>query len=87
LHSKNSKRALGQKKSNGVKAKRVVLSTRSFWAKTLFCFSIIHPLVYVLRELDSDVRPSMHFLYDMLDTAKKKIRDVCGGSKRKYMSY
>jgi len=27
------------------------------------------------------------FLYDMLNTAKEKIHDVCGGSKRKYMSY
>jgi len=40
--------------------------------------------VYVLREVDSDVRSSTPFLYDMLDTAKEKIRDVCGGSKRKY---
>ena len=29
----------------------------------------------------------MFFLYDMLDTVKEKIRDMCGGSKRKYMPY
>ena len=74
------------KKPNGVKAKRAVLSTRSFWAKILFCFSTTLPLVYILREVDSDVRPSMPFLYDILDTAKEKIYDVCGGSK-KYMPY
>ena len=33
------------------------------------------------------MRPSMHFLYDMLDNAKEKITDVCGGSKRKYTPY
>jgi len=43
--------------------------------------------VYVLRVADLNVRPSMLFIYDMLDTAKKKIEDVCGGTKRKYMPY
>jgi len=65
----------------------VVLSTRSFWAKVLFCFSTTLSLVYVLREVDPNVRSSMHFLYDMLDNAKEKITDVCGGSKRKYTPY
>jgi len=43
--------------------------------------------VYVLREVNSDARPSTPFLYDILDTAKEKIRDVCGGNKRKYFLY
>ena len=64
------------KKPNGVKAKRAVLSTRSFWVKILFCFSTTLSLVYVLREVDSDLRSSMPFLYDILDTAKEKIHGV-----------
>ena len=87
MHSKNSIGALGPKKLNGVKAKRVVLFTRSFWGKVLFCSSNTLSLAYVLREVDSDVKLSMPFLYDILDTAKEKITDVCGGSKRKYMLY
>ena len=67
---------MGKKKSNRVKAKKAVLSTRSFWPKVLFCFSTTLPLVYVLREVDSDVRPSMPFLYDMLDTAKEEMCEM-----------
>ena len=85
--SEEFNRSTWAKKPNGVKVKRAVISTRSFWAKVLFCFSTTLPLVYVLQEVDSDVRPSMPFLYDMLDTAKEKIRDACGGSKKKYMPY
>ena len=55
-----------------MKAKRVVLSTKSFWVKVLFCFSTTLLLVYVLREVNSDVRPSMPFLYDILDTARRR---------------
>ena len=75
------------KKSNGVKAKRAMLSTRSFLGKILFCFSTTLLLMYVLGEMDSNVRLSMSILYDMFDTEKEKIRDVCGGSKRKYTPY
>ena len=64
----NSIGALKPKKPNGVMAKRAMLSTRSFWGKVLFCFSTTLSLVYVLREVDSDMGPSMPFLYDMLDT-------------------
>ena len=85
--SEEFNRSTWAKKPNRVKVKRAVISTRSFWAKVLFCFSTTLPFVYVLREVDSDVRQPMSFLYDMFDNAKEKILDVCGDSKRKYMSY
>ena len=71
--SEEFNRSTWAKKWNGVKVKRAVIFTGSFWAKILFCFSTTLSLVYVLREVNSDVRPSISFLYDMLDTAKEKI--------------
>jgi len=53
----------------------------------MFCFSTTLPLVYVLREVDSDLRPSMPYLYEMMDNAKEKIVTVCDVNKRKYMPY
>ena len=86
MQLKNSIGALGQKKPNGVKAKRAVISTRSFSAKIYFALALhFHSCMFYERWIQ--MRPFMPFLYDMLDTAKEKIQDVCGGSKREYMPY
>ncbi|XP_020274987.1 uncharacterized protein LOC109849556 [Asparagus officinalis] len=80
-------RSTWAKKPNGVKVRNTILYCRSFWGRVMFCFITTLPLVHVLREVDSDVRPSMPLLYEMMDSAKEKIADACGGIERKYMPY
>ena len=68
-----------------MKAKNIVLYDRAFWGCLLFCVITSVPLVCVLREFDSETRPSMPYLYESLDRVKEKIAKACGGIQRKYM--
>ncbi|RVW92979.1 hypothetical protein CK203_032771 [Vitis vinifera] len=38
----------------------------------------------VLREVDSEERPAMGYIYELMDSAKEKIAFNCGGMERKY---
>ncbi|RVX19940.1 hypothetical protein CK203_004465 [Vitis vinifera] len=42
------------------------------------------PLVSVLREADSEERPAMGYIYELMDSAKEKIAFNCGVMERKY---
>ncbi|RVW43014.1 hypothetical protein CK203_090073 [Vitis vinifera] len=42
------------------------------------------PLVSVLREVDSKERPTMGYIYELMDSAKEKIAFNCRGMERKY---
>ncbi|RVX08178.1 hypothetical protein CK203_017670 [Vitis vinifera] len=42
------------------------------------------PLVSVLREVDSEERPAMGYIYELMDSAKEKIAFNCRGMERKY---
>ncbi|RVW82349.1 hypothetical protein CK203_045084 [Vitis vinifera] len=42
------------------------------------------PLVSVLREVDSEERPAMGYIYELMDSVKEKIAFNCGGMERKY---
>ena len=39
----------------------------------------------MLRQVDSETRPYMPYLYESLEYAKEKIVEACGGIQRKYM--
>ena len=56
----------------------------NFWPHVAFCIKTTIPLVSVLREVDSGERPTMGYIYELMDLAKKKIAINCGGMERKY---
>ncbi|XP_028094883.1 uncharacterized protein LOC114294889 [Camellia sinensis] len=46
---------------------------------------LLRPVVTrVLREVDSEERPAMGYIYELMDSAKEKITFNCGGNVRKY---
>ena len=49
-----------------------------------FCIKTTVPLVSVLREVDSEERLAMGYIYELMDSAKEKISFNCGGVERKY---
>ena len=72
------------KKVEGVKARSRVLFDPNFWPHVAFCIKTTVPLVSVLREVDSEERPAMGYIYELMDSAKEKIAFNCGGVERKY---
>ena len=72
------------KKVEGVKARSTVLFDPNFWPHVAFCIKTTVPLVSVLREVDSEERPAMGYIYELMDSAKEKIAFNCGGVERKY---
>ena len=72
------------KKVEGVKARSTVLFDPNFWPHVAFCIKTTVPLVSVLREVDSEERPAMGYIYELMNSAKEKIAFNCGGVERKY---
>ena len=56
----------------------------NFWPYFAFCIKTTVPLVNVLREVNSEERPAMGYIYELMDSAKEKIAFNCGGVERKY---
>ncbi|KAL6560117.1 hypothetical protein OROHE_006355 [Orobanche hederae] len=73
------------KKSEGNVAKRIVVNDPNFWPYVAFCVKTDVPLVSVLREVDSQERPAMGYIYELMDRAKETIKFNCGGLEKKYM--
>ena len=61
-----------------------VLFDPNFWLHVAFCIKTTVPLVSVLREVDSEERPAMGYIYELMDSANEKIAFNCGGVERKY---
>ncbi|RVW96149.1 hypothetical protein CK203_037756 [Vitis vinifera] len=72
------------KKVEGVKTQSTVLFDPNFWPHVAFCIKTTVPLVSVLREVDSEERPAMGYIYELMDLAKEKIAFNCRGVERKY---
>ncbi|RVX05738.1 hypothetical protein CK203_027381 [Vitis vinifera] len=72
------------KKVEGVKTRSTVLFDPNFWPHVAFCIKTTVPLVSVLREVDSEERPAMGYIYELMDSAKEKIAFNCRGVERKY---
>ncbi|WJZ93156.1 hypothetical protein VitviT2T_012116 [Vitis vinifera] len=67
------------KKVEGVKTRSTVLFDPNFWPHVAFCIKTTVPLVSVLREVDSEERPVMGYIYELMDSAKEKIAFNCRG--------
>ncbi|XP_061988373.1 uncharacterized protein LOC133706829 [Rosa rugosa] len=61
-----------------------ILHDGSFWNHVAYCIKSVLPLVCVLREVDSEVRPAMGFIYELMDAAKEKIAKNLGNVEVKY---
>ncbi|RVW97933.1 hypothetical protein CK203_021221 [Vitis vinifera] len=72
------------KKVEGVKTRSTVLFDPNFWPHVAFCIKTTVPLVSVLREVDSEERLAMGYIYELMDSAKEKIAFNCRGMERKY---
>ncbi|VVA41105.1 PREDICTED: LOW QUALITY PROTEIN, partial [Prunus dulcis] len=68
----------------GIRAHSTILYDVNFWSHVAFCIKSVIPLVSVLREVDSEERPAMGFIYELMDVAKEKIAFNCGKVERKY---
>ncbi|XP_050111717.1 uncharacterized protein LOC126590264 [Malus sylvestris] len=66
-------------------AKHHVLHDREFCGRVSFCIKGVLPLVCVLREVDSEERPPMIFIYELMDAAKEKIASNLNKVEKKYM--
>lgn len=61
-----------------------MLHDKEFWPNVARCVKATVPLVCVLREFDSDVVPTMGFVYHLMQRAKNEIREHFEGVERKY---
>ncbi|KAK8478524.1 hypothetical protein V6N11_034852 [Hibiscus sabdariffa] len=67
----------GQQKSGpAYEAKKIVLG-KDFWKKATDIIKVYEPLVKVLRLVDSDEKPTMGFIYEAIDRAKRAIKENC----------
>ncbi|XP_068328163.1 uncharacterized protein [Pyrus communis] len=66
-------------------AKHHVLHDRKFWGRASFCIKGVLLLVCVLREVHSEERPPMGFIYELMDAAKEKIASNLNKVEKKYM--
>ena len=72
------------KNVESVKTRSAVLFDPNFWSHVVFCIKTIIPLVSVLKEVNSEERPTMGYIYELMDSVNKKIPFNCGGMERKY---
>ncbi|KAK5835279.1 hypothetical protein PVK06_010966 [Gossypium arboreum] len=67
----------GQQKSGpAYEAKKIILG-KDFWKKANDLIKVYEPLVKVLRLVDSDEKPTMDFIYEAVDRAKRAIQQDC----------
>ncbi|XP_075112867.1 uncharacterized protein LOC107826286 isoform X1 [Nicotiana tabacum] len=72
------------KKHEGVKARAIVLFDQKFWPYIAYCVKSVAHLVSVLREVDSEEKPCMGYLYDLIHRDKEKIALNCGYTENIY---
>ncbi|CAL2278771.1 unnamed protein product [Prunus armeniaca] len=70
--------------NEGIRAHSTILYDVNFWSRVAFSIKSVIPLVSVLREVDSEERPVMGFIYELMDVAKEKIAFNCEKVERKY---
>jgi hypothetical protein len=62
-----------KKNSKGVLATST-MTKPTFWSGVALCLRVFEPLIKVLRMVDSDIKPSMAFLYGDIIKAKEEIK-------------
>ncbi|KAL6524812.1 hypothetical protein OROMI_030405 [Orobanche minor] len=70
--------------TEGLDTINIVLYDPNFWPHVAFCIKATVPLVCVLKEVDSEERPTMAFIYELMDKAKENIKANFNGAERKY---
>ncbi|KAK2433551.1 hypothetical protein QL285_018808 [Trifolium repens] len=55
-----------------------------FWKNILLCLKTAAPLVDVLRLVDSDAKPAMGFIYEAMDSCKKRIQSNFNNIQKYY---
>ncbi|MFQ6663745.1 hypothetical protein Gotur_031150, partial [Gossypium turneri] len=63
-------------KKSAYEVKKFVLG-KDFWKKSNDPIKVYEPLVKVLRLVDSDEKPTMSFIYEAVDRAKRAIQQDC----------
>ncbi|KAL5159642.1 hypothetical protein HKD37_15G043929 [Glycine soja] len=66
----------------GRKVQNVALDSR-FWKNVTMCLRVAAPLMVVLRLVDSDVKPTMGFIYEEMKNAKEKIKCNFNNTKKR----
>lgn len=61
-----------------------VVFMNTFWNHFAYCLRAMGPLVRVLRLVDNERMPTMDYIYEAMDRAKKAIRSGFKGNKSKY---
>ncbi|XP_057954145.1 uncharacterized protein LOC131148466 [Malania oleifera] len=72
------------KMHDGIRSRLIILFDQDFWPHVPYVIKSVVPLVCVLREVDSEERPAMGFLYEMMDSAKEKIAANFYRKEKKY---
>ncbi|XP_075080280.1 uncharacterized protein LOC107806086 [Nicotiana tabacum] len=72
------------KKHEGVKTRATILFDQNFWLYIAYYVKSVTPLVRVLREVDSEEKPCMGYMYDLMNRSKEKIAINCGSNQKKY---
>lgn len=72
------------KKPEGIRVRAIIMFDPKFWPHVALCVKSTMPLVSVLREVDSEERPAMGFIYELMDSAKEKIALNCNNVKKRY---
>ena len=54
----------------------------NFWSGISLCLRVFEPLVKVLRMVDSDIKPSMAFLYGEIQKSKNEIKVGIGSADK-----
>ncbi|XP_054785900.1 uncharacterized protein LOC129292358 [Prosopis cineraria] len=84
-----SKVFLDSRYSKGEKAKDVTLIVldNQFWNDCKIMIQIISPLIWLLRIVDADERPSLGYVYDGMYKARKTIKNILMNKKPLYKPY
>ncbi|KAI3520133.1 hypothetical protein L1887_09357 [Cichorium endivia] len=63
------------KSDSGKIIKAIIMDSLGFWPSVAACLRAAHPLMKVLRRVDSDSKPAMGFIYQDMVLAKKEIKE------------
>ncbi|XP_054788931.1 uncharacterized protein LOC129294532 [Prosopis cineraria] len=70
----------------GIIVSAIILDNR-FWNECLEVVKIVSPLIKLLRIVDSDEKPSLPYVYEGMQRAKKEIKVVFNNKKDQYKPY
>jgi len=59
-----------------------VVLDKEFSKSIIICLKCAFPIMQVLRMIDSDDKPTMGFIYKVMDRVKEKIQEEFNGDKK-----